>query len=82
MNSKKGRPSVNIQWPEGSFSIYQLKETNQFSFVTLSQKIKLALKNQEIEKIGKESVGNGRPRLLYKKKSAIAAQQEQPIQSI
>lgn len=63
-----GRPPAVISWPDGVFTVAQLRKATNLSKVTIYQKIEDAINLGQIAKIGKEPGGKGRPRDLYQKR--------------
>lgn len=64
---QSGRRPVNIDWPDGEFSIEQLHDLTKLSKVTIYQKVKSALSSQTIFKSSKEQAKTGRPKTLFKR---------------
>ena len=64
---KPGRPPVFITWPEGEFTVQQIRDATNLSKVTIYQKLDEAILKGAISKVGKESSRQGRPRDLFRK---------------
>ena len=66
---KRGRPPVNIQWPDVEFTAQDVVETlpNKVSRVTIHSKLNQAVDSGKIKVIGNEKPKNGRPRVKYVK---------------
>ena len=69
---KRGRPSMQIKWPEEEFTPKQLRETLMNSNVNLSNvsvqlKINKAVKEGVLTKAGVSRTSIGRPTVVYKR---------------
>jgi len=69
---KRGRPSMQIKWPEEEFTPKQLRETLMNSNVNLSNvsvqlKINKAVKEGVLTKAGVSKTSIGRPTIVYKR---------------
>ena len=69
---KRGRPSMQIKWPEEEFTPKQLRETLMDSNVNLSNvsvqlKINKAVKEGVLTKAGVSKTSIGRPTIVYKR---------------
>ena len=69
---KRGRPSMQINWPEEEFTPKQLRETLMDSNVNLSNvsvqlKINKAVKEGVLTKAGVSRTSIGRPTVVYKR---------------
>ncbi len=69
---KRGRPSMQIKWPEDEFTPKQLRETLMSSNVNLSNvsvqlKINKAVKEGVLAKAGVSKTSIGRPTVVYKR---------------
>lgn len=69
---KRGRPSMQIKWPEEEFTPKQLRETLMDSNVNLSNvsvqlKINKAVKEGVLTKAGVSRTSIGRPTVVYKR---------------
>lgn len=69
---KRGRPSMQIKWPEDEFTPKQLRETLMSSNVNLSNvsvqlKINKAVKEGVLTKAGVSKTSIGRPTVVYKR---------------
>ena len=69
---KRGRPSMQIKWPEEEFTPKQLRETLMDSTVNLSNvsvqlKINKAVKEGVLTRAGVSKTSIGRPTVVYKR---------------
>ena len=69
---KRGRPSMQIKWPEEEFTPKQLRETLMDSNVNLSNvsvqlKINKAVKEGILTRAGVSKTSIGRPTVVYKR---------------
>ena len=69
---KRGRPSMQIKWPEEEFTPKQLRETLMDSNVNLSNvsvqlKINKAVEEGVLTKAGVSRTSIGRPTVIYKR---------------
>ena len=69
---KRGRPSMQIKWPEEEFTPKQLRETLMDSNVNLSNvsvqlKINKAVKEGVMTRAGVSKTSIGRPTVVYKR---------------
>lgn len=69
---KRGRPSMQIKWPEEEFTPKQLRETLMDSNVNLSNvsvqlKINKAVKEGVLTRAGVSRTSIGRPTVVYKR---------------
>ena len=69
---KRGRPSMQIKWPEEEFTPTQLRETLMDSNVNLSNvsvqlKINKAVKEGVLTRAGVSKTSIGRPTVVYKR---------------
>ena len=69
---KRGRPSMQIKWPEEEFTPKQLQETLMDSNVNLSNvsvqlKINKAVEEGVLTKAGVSRTSIGRPTVIYKR---------------
>jgi len=68
---RRGRPSVNVSWPETEFTaeeIYHALE-KRLSRVSIHAKINKALSTGELKMVGKIKPRTGRPKMVYKRTS-------------
>ena len=73
---KRGRPSMQIKWPEEEFTPKQLRETLMDSNVNLSNvsvqlKINKAVEEGVLAKAGVSKTSIGRPTVVYKRVSKM-----------
>ncbi len=68
---QKGRPSVDIPWPKGSFTAQEVFDSVQskLSRVSVHSKINKAVSEGKLQIEGKKKPKNGRPRVVYKNKT-------------
>ena len=68
---KRGKAPMVINWPEGVFTAEQVHSTvsNSLSRVSVHSKINSAVKNGELEVVGKSKPALGRPKFQYQKRS-------------
>ena len=64
---QRGRPRVNVRWPEGEFTFDNLNEKNILSSSSLRKKMRLELQKGELVKTGTLKTAFGRPRNVYRK---------------
>ena len=65
--STRGRPRLNVAWPEGEFTFLNLEDKNVLSSSSLRKKIRAELKTGGILKVGTLKTAFGRPQNLYKR---------------
>ena len=65
--STRGRPRLNVAWPEGEFTFLNLEDKNVLSSSSLRKKIRAELKAGGILKVGTLKTAFGRPLNLYKR---------------
>ena len=67
--TKRGRPTINIQWPDSVFTVKDvLAATNgTVSNVTVQLRINKEVEKGILTKVGKSEKTNGRPRSTYLK---------------
>ena len=70
MRKSRGRPTKNINWPEGKFTPKDVLEYNDSKVSTglVHLKIKKALQDGSIKQVGQTKKQKGRPASLYSKK--------------
>ena len=68
-NSKRGRPSVNVSWPEAPFTAQEIHRAldKKISRVSVHAKINNAINKGELEVCGKVKPKTGRPSVVYRK---------------
>jgi len=64
---KRGRPKVDIIWPEGNFTFDSLKQGNVLSSSSLRKKMRVELVRGGILKVDTLKTAFGRPHNVYKK---------------
>ena len=76
---KRGRPRIDITWPENSFTVKDIIESMETppSNVLVHLKIKEGLTNGNIKQVGKKSSRVGRPQNVYQ----VVAQATQATQA-
>ena len=67
--TRRGRPPVNIQWPDVVFTAQDVVDTlpNKVSRVTVHSKLNEAVDQGKLKIVGKMKTKNGRPRISYEK---------------
>ena len=67
--ARRGRPPVKLDWPEGNFTVSDVKETltRSLSNVSIQLKINKAVSDGTLRVVGKVSTGMGRPKVTYRK---------------
>ena len=65
--SKRGRPRVEIKWPEGSFTFVSLASENILSNSSLRKKMRVELQQGGLVKVDTLKTAFGRPLNVYKK---------------
>ena len=63
----RGRPKLNVDWPEGQFTFINLENKNVLSSSSLRKKIRAELKGGGVLKVGTLKTAFGRPQNVYKK---------------
>ena len=64
---KRGRPKIDIAWPETSFTVKDVIESMEMppSSVLVHLKIKEGIQEGSIKRVGKKSTRVGRPQNVY-----------------
>jgi len=72
--SRRGRPPVEISWPDVVFTAQDVVDTlpQKVSRVTIHSKLNKAVDEGDLTVVGMSKSTNGRPRTKYKKTSAEA----------
>jgi len=67
--SKRGRPPVEINWPDVVFTAQDVVDTStkKISRVTIHSKLNKAVDEGTLTVVGMVKTKNGRPRVTYKK---------------
>ena len=67
--SRRGRPPVNISWPDVVFTAQDIVDTtvSRVSRVTIHSKLNKAVDSGELDVVGMAKTSNGRPRVKYRK---------------
>lgn len=76
---KRGRPSININWPDSVFTVKDVQASaGSVSGVAIQLKINMAIKAGLIAKVGKLKSSSGRPSNTYRlvKPSDVAPQSQ------
>ena len=79
MNNKikvtRGRPPVNIPWPDVEFTAQDVFNTctENVSRVTIHSKLNAAVDRGELLIVGKVKTKNGRPRVTYRKNTTTGS---------
>ncbi|MAF24542.1 hypothetical protein CL634_03060 [bacterium] len=66
---KRGRPKINVDWPEGRFTFNMLTDKNVLSSSSLRKKMRLELKRGGLVKVDTLRTAFGRPQNIYSKNS-------------
>jgi len=68
--TRRGRPPVDIQWPDVVFTAQDVVDTlpNKVSRVTIHSKLNEAVDQGRLKIVGKMKTKNGRPRISYEKR--------------
>lgn len=71
--SRRGRPPVDIAWPDVVFTAQDIVDTSteKVSRVTIHSKLNKAVDMGEITVVGSSKTKNGRPRVKYKKTEPV-----------
>ena len=67
-NTKRGRPKIDIEWPDTeSFTAQDVLDFlgGRVSRVTVHNKIKEGVDMGKLEKVGLKKSSNGRPKIVY-----------------
>tara|TARA_Y100000310_G_C20647218_1_gene797327 strand:+ start:778 stop:1080 length:303 start_codon:yes stop_codon:yes gene_type:complete len=80
---KRGRPAVNIQWPDVEFTAQDVVETlpTKISRVTIHSKLNQAVDSGKIKVIGAQKSKNGRPRVRYIKVTGSDLTKTDPVET-
>ena len=68
---RRGRPSVDVSWPETEFTAEEIYNSleKKLSRVSIHAKINKALSSGELRTVGKIKPRTGRPKMVYKRAS-------------
>ena len=79
--SKRGRPSVEISWPDVVFTAQDVVDTlpQKVSRVTIHSKLNKAVDEGDLTVVGTAKTLNGRPRVKYCKTPPPQSENEQNI---
>ena len=64
---QRGRPRLNVKWPEGEFTFDNLNEKNVLSSSSLRKKMRAELQKGKLVKTGTLKAAFGRPQNVYKR---------------
>jgi hypothetical protein len=64
---KRGRPQINVSWPEGSFTFSSLNQNNVLSSSSLRKKMRVELRAGNLVKVDTLKTAFGRPQNVYEK---------------
>ncbi len=64
---KRGRPRINIQWPDSEFTFNSLLSANVLSGSSLRKKMRAELSQGGLVKVDTLKTAFGRPQNIYKK---------------
>lgn len=72
-NTQRGRPSVNVEWPDVVFTAQDVVNTQlkKVSRVTIHSKLNKDVDTGKLLVVGKVKTKNGRPRVTYKKTEVV-----------
>jgi len=81
--TRRGRPPVEIQWPDVVFTAQDVVDTmpEKVSRVTVHSKLNEAVDQGSLEIVGKMKTKNGRPRVSYKKSEEQSGQAVETCQA-
>ena len=65
--ANRGRPRLNVNWPDGEFTFSALTEGNTLSSSSLRKKMRAELSKGNLLKVDTLKVAFGRPQNVYKK---------------
>jgi hypothetical protein len=67
--TQRGRPPVDIEWPDVVFTAQDVVDTQpeRVSRVTIHSKLNKAVDQGQLKVVGKVKTKNGRPRVTYQK---------------
>ena len=70
-SKRRGRPAVNVSWPENEFTAEEIYDAleKKLSRVSIHAKINKALSSGELRTVGKIKPRTGRPKMVYKRSS-------------
>ena len=76
--TQRGRPPVDIQWPDVAFTAQDVVDTQpvRVSRVTIHSKLNKAVDQGDLKVVGKVKTKNGRPRVAYEKCEAQPSGEE------
>jgi hypothetical protein len=63
----RGRPKIDVNWPEGKFTFESLRHNNVLSSSSLRKKMRAELKAGGLVKVDTLKVAFGRPQNVYEK---------------
>jgi hypothetical protein len=66
---QRGRPKLNVNWPQTDFTFNSLEEDNVLSSSSLRKKMRAELNRGALLKVGTLKTAFGRPKNLYRKAS-------------
>ena len=71
VKNRRGRPPVSVCWPEGTFTVKDVlnSEQNKLSGVSVQLKINKAITDGVLKVVGQKKSPTGRPRVQYAKDS-------------
>ena len=71
--SRRGRPPVDIDWPDVVFTAQDVVDTSpkRVSRVTIHSKLNKAVDSGTLTVVGASKTNNGRPRTKYKKTEKV-----------
>jgi len=63
----RGRPKIEVQWPQGSFTFNSLNDVNALSSSSLRKKMRVELTRGGLVKVSTLKTAFGRPQNIYEK---------------
>jgi hypothetical protein len=81
--TQRGRPPVDIQWPDVAFTAQDVVDTQpvRVSRVTIHSKLNRAVDQGDLKVVGKVKTKNGRPRVAYEK-CVMQPEDEEPSEKV
>jgi len=77
---RRGRPPVDIAWPDVVFTAQDIVDTSteKVSRVTIHSKLNRAVDMGDLTIVGASKTKNGRPRVIYKKAGPVETSAHNP----
>jgi len=67
LQKSRGRPKIDVLWPEGRFTFNSLQSGNVLSASSLRKKMRVELRRGELVKVDTLKTAFGRPQNIYEK---------------